>query len=78
MIMHKTLTATIWREGDGYVSFCPELDIASQGESIQEARSNLREAVELFFDVADPSEVDSRLNPEVYVTSLEVEFEKAA
>ena len=76
--MHKTLTATIWREGDGYVSFCPELDIASQGESIQEARSNLREAVELFFDVADPSEVDSRLNPEVYVTSLEVEFEKAA
>ena len=76
--MHKTLTATIWREDDGYVSFCPELDIASQGGSIQEARSNLREAVELFFDVADPSEIDSRLNPEVYVTSLEVEFEKAA
>jgi len=76
--MHKTLTATIWREGDGYVSFCPELDIASQGDSIQEARSNLREAVELFFDAADSSEVDSRLNPEVYVTSLEVEFEKAA
>ena len=76
--MHKTLTATIWREGDGYVSFCPELDTASQGESIQEARSNLREAVELFFDVADASEVDSRLNPEVYVTSLEVEFETAA
>lgn len=78
MTMHKTLTATIWREGDGYVSFCPELDIASQGDSIQEARSNLREAVELFFDAADSSEVDSRLNPEVYVTSLEVEFEKAA
>ena len=76
--MHKTLTATIWREGDGYVSFCPELDIASQGDSIQEARSNLREAVELFFDAADSSEVDSRLNPEVYVNSLEEEFEKAA
>lgn len=76
--MHKTLTATIWREGEGYVSFCPELDIASQGDSIQEARSNLREAVELFFDAADPSEIGSRFNPEVYVTSLEVEFEAAA
>jgi predicted RNase H-like HicB family nuclease len=78
LIVRKTLTATIWREGDGYVSFCPALDIASQGESIQEARSNLREAVELFFDAADPSEIDSRLNPEVYVTSLEVEFEATA
>jgi predicted RNase H-like HicB family nuclease len=76
--MHKTLTATIWREGDGFVSLCPELDIASQGETVETARENLREAVELFFEAADPSEVESRLNPEVYITPLEVEFEAAA
>jgi predicted RNase H-like HicB family nuclease len=45
----KQLTAIIEREGDGYVALCPELDIASQGETIEEARHNLREALELFF-----------------------------
>lgn len=72
--MRRTLTATIWREGDGYVSLCPELDIASQGETVEEARSNLQEAVELFFEVAHPNEIGERLNPEVYVTPMEVEF----
>ena len=42
------LTALIEREGDGYVLLCPELDVASQGKSIEEARDNLREALELF------------------------------
>ena len=73
-IMRKTLTATIWREGDGFVSLCPELDIASQGDTVEEARTNLREAVELFFEVAHPNEIGERLNPEVYVTAMEVEF----
>ncbi|MFL6468549.1 MAG: type II toxin-antitoxin system HicB family antitoxin [Pyrinomonadaceae bacterium] len=76
--MHRTLTATIWREDNGYVALCPELDIASQGDTVEEARSNLREAVELFFEAADPSEIQTRLNTEVYVTRLEVEFEAAA
>ena len=40
--MKKQLTAIIEREGDGYVPLCPELDIASQGDTIEEARSNLR------------------------------------
>lgn len=44
--MLRTLTATIWREDDGYVSHCSELDIASQGDTIEEAKVNLREAVE--------------------------------
>ena len=48
------LTAIIEREGDGYVSLCPELDIVSQGGSIEEARDNLREALELFFEAASP------------------------
>lgn len=66
------MTALIEREGDGYVSLCPELDIASQGDTIEEARANLIEAVELFFETADKSEVRERLSGEVYVTPIEV------
>jgi predicted RNase H-like HicB family nuclease len=74
--MSKTrrLTAIIEREGDGYVSLCPELDVASQGHSVEEARSNLREAVELLLETADQSEIDQRLHGEVFVTDLEVAF----
>jgi len=68
----RQLTAIIEREGDGYVALCPELDIASQGDSIEEARSNLQEAIELFFETASPEEVKQRLHEEVYVTRLEV------
>jgi len=65
--MQKQLTAIIEREGEGYVSFCPELDIASQGETIEEARENLREALELFFEAASPEEIRQRMHEEVYV-----------
>ena len=71
--MLRTLTATIWREDDGYVSLCSELDIASQGDSIEEARSNLREAVELFFETAHPHEISGRINSELYISPMEVE-----
>lgn len=70
--MHKQLTAIIEREEGGYVSLCPELDIASQGDTIEEARMNLREALELFFETASPNEIQSRLHQEVYVTTVEV------
>ena len=70
--MKKQLTAIIQREGDGYVSLCPELDIASQGDTIEEARNNLQEAVVLFFETASPNEVQTRLHEEVYVTQVEV------
>ncbi|MDD3953071.1 MAG: type II toxin-antitoxin system HicB family antitoxin [Lentisphaeria bacterium] len=70
--MQKQLTAIIEREGNGYVSLCPELDIASQGDTIEEARVNLREALELFFEAASPSEIKTRLHTEVYVTQVEV------
>lgn len=76
--MTRTLTVTIWREGDGYVSLCPELDIASQGDTVEEARANLQEAVALFFETADASEVAERLKPEMYVTSMEVNVGEAA
>ena len=52
--MHtRQLTAIIEREGDGYVALCPEVDVASQGTTIGEARANLIEALELFFETAD-------------------------
>lgn len=70
-VSHR-LTAIIEREGDGYVSLCPELDIASQGDSVEEARENLRIALELFFECAPGEEVARRLANEVYVTQLEV------
>jgi predicted RNase H-like HicB family nuclease len=66
------LTAVIEREGDAYVALCPELDIASQGDTVQEARANLQEAVELFLETASPTEIRDRLRTEVYVTQLEV------
>ena len=65
-------TRVIQREGDGYVSFCPELDIASQGSSVEEARANLVEALSLFFETADPSEIARRHRSEVSVTQVEV------
>ena len=66
------VTAIIEREGDGYVALCPELDIASQGDTVEEARRNLTEALELFFESADPSEVQDRLHDEVFVTRVEI------
>ena len=70
--MTRRLTALIEREGDGYVALCPELDIASQGDSIEQARDNLREALELFFEVAPAEEIDRRLSADVFVTHIEV------
>ena len=66
------LMAIIEREGDGYVALCPQLDIASQGETVTEVRDNLTEALTLFFETAEESEVERRLHGEVYVTQVEV------
>ena len=65
-------TALIEREGDGYVALCPEVDVASQGNSVEEARENLLEALELFFECASPEEVNQRVHEEVFVTQVEV------
>ena len=70
--MNKTLTAIIEREGGGYVTLCPEVDVASQGDTIDEAKNNLREALELFFETASPEEIRERLHDEVYVTQVEL------
>ncbi len=48
MKQSQKFTAIIELEDDSYVSFCPELDIASRGSTIEEAKQNLVEAIELF------------------------------
>ena len=70
--MQRQLTAIIERDGTGYVSLCPEVDIASQGDTIEDARENLIEALELFFETASADEIKQRLHEEVYVTRVEV------
>lgn len=67
----KSYTAIVEKEGDTYVALCPELDVASQGGSIEEATANLKEAVELFLECADPKEIAQRQHGAVYVTRFE-------
>ena len=70
--MTRQLTAIIEREGDGYVSRCPEFDVASQGATANEARENLQEALTLFFETASPTEIDRRSRNEVHVIRVDV------
>jgi predicted RNase H-like HicB family nuclease len=70
--MSRRLAAIIQPEGTGFVSLCPDLDIASQGNTIEEARDNLREALELFFECASPAEIGQRWTGDVFVTQVEV------
>jgi predicted RNase H-like HicB family nuclease len=66
------LSAVLNQEGDGYVSLCTELDIASQGSTVEEALSNLKEAVEGFFETASLKEVQQRLKKPSLITHFEV------
>jgi predicted RNase H-like HicB family nuclease len=68
----STFTAILEREGDVYVALCPELDIASQGATLEEATANLREAVALFLEMADSREITRRLRSGVFVTTFDV------
>ncbi len=72
MKSQQRLTAIIEREDDGFVALCPELNIASEGTSIEEARANLVEALTLFFETASASEITRRFHNEVFVTQVEV------
>lgn len=70
--MTRQLTAIIERGENGYVALCPGVDVASQGTTVDEARRNLKEALELFFEYASTEEINRRLHDEVYVTHVEV------
>lgn len=67
----RSYTAIVEREGDLFVALCPELDVASQGATVEEATANLKEAVELFLETADVEEVARRSHSEVFVTRFE-------
>ena len=71
--MMKTLSAVIHKEGDWFVSHCPELDVASQGKTIEEAIANLKEAVSLYLEDEDVNLPDS----EPIITTIEVSYDKA-
>ena len=68
----QQFTAIIEREDNQYVALCPELDIASQGDTVEEARRNLKEALELFFETASRQEIKDRSQDEVFITRLEI------
>ena len=70
--MSKRLTAIIQAESSGFVALCPELDVASQGDTIEQSLANLREAVELFYECASETEVAAREGGDIFVTQLEV------
>ncbi len=69
--MKSSYTAILEKEGELYVALCPELDVASQGRTVEEATTNLKEAVELFLECADSQEIGRRLHTEVFVTRFE-------
>lgn len=70
--MDRRFTAIVSSDGDGYVGFCPKVDVASQGETVTEARDNLAEALTLFFESAHDDEIERRLREETYVTQIEI------
>jgi predicted RNase H-like HicB family nuclease len=72
MAQSHRLTAIIEREDDGFIALCPEFDIASEGASVEDARTNLIEALTLFFEAASPSEIARRSPNDVFVTQVEV------
>ena len=68
--MGRHVTAIV--ERDGFVALCPEVDVARQGDSVEEARENLEEALALFFETVSEEEAERGFQPEVYVTHIEV------
>ena len=70
----KRFTAILQKEDNWYVSLCPELDIASQGKTVEEALKNLKEAVELFLETASKKEISSRIHENTFVTQFEAAY----
>lgn len=70
----RSYTAILEREGAGYVALCPELDVASQGDTVESATANLKEAVELFLECADPAEVERRHRTQIFVTRFDAAY----
>ncbi len=72
-LMKHTFTAILTREDGGFVALCPELDVVSQGATVEEAKANLQEAVELFFECASETEIRQRVASESFISTMEVQ-----
>lgn len=70
--MDKEFHFTIWREGKSYIAQCIEIDVASCGDSYQEALANVKEALELYLEDADPDEILEVESPQLAVTTIKV------
>ncbi len=70
--LRAPLTAIIQRSEKYFVATCPELDVVSQGKTVEEARRNIAEAVALFLETASPTEIKRRLRKETYISALEI------
>jgi predicted RNase H-like HicB family nuclease len=57
-------TSVIWREKEGYVSKCPELGVASAGDTVEESLQNLKEAVELYLENAKELKIIDEVDEE--------------
>ena len=68
----RNFTAIIEKEDNMYVALCPEVDVASQGNTIEEARNNLQEAIELFLEHASKDEIASRLKNDFFITNMQI------
>ena len=68
------LMAILEKEGNGFASLCPEVDVASQGRTVEEALANLKEAVELFLECAAPEEIQQRYKTELFVARFQTSF----
>ena len=75
--MKARFTAVLRPEEGVYVALCPELDVASQGETPETAVANLKEAVELFLECASAPEVQGRLSSESWITQFDAEYVSA-
>ncbi len=68
--MKRNFSASVWKEGPWYVAQCLEVDVASQGETEEEALANLRDALELHFE-------PPRATVAPDVRTVQVEFDAA-
>ena len=73
----RNFTAIIEKEDTGYMALCYELDIASQGETVEEAKINLHEAIELFFEHASNDQIEYRLKADIFITNMQIEVGQA-
>lgn len=67
--MKQTFTASVWREGSWFVAQCLEVDVASQGETEEEALASLREALELYFEEPRATVIPQMRQVEVEVSA---------